>query len=130
MKRYVEETGSEAVRTLLDEGTPSTARFSEAEIASALARRCREGAFPPGERDRAITRLREDFRTLSLVETTAGVVAKAVSLLCRHPLRAADALQLAAGLELRQHLGLPVLFVAFDERLLAAARSEGFATAP
>ncbi len=130
MKRYVEEPGSEAIRVLLAEGSPSAARFSEAEIASALARRCREGAFPAAERDRAITRLREDFRTLSLVETTAGVVGKAVALLCRHALRAADALQLAACLELREHLGLPVRFVAYDQRLLAAARNEGLATAP
>jgi predicted nucleic acid-binding protein len=130
VKRYVEEPGSEAVRALLAEGPPSAARFSEVEISSALARRCREGAFPAAERDRAITQLREDFRSLSLVETTAGVVGKGVSLLCRHRLRAADALQLAACLELREHLGLPVRFVAYDERLLGAARSEGLATAP
>lgn len=130
MKRYVEEPGSEAVRTLLARETTATARFSEVEIASALARRCREGAFPAEERDRALTRLREDFRVLSLVETTAAVVRKAVSLLSRHPLRAADALQLAACLEFREHLSLPVRFVAFDERLLAAARNEGLATAP
>lgn len=130
MKRYVEEPGSETVRTLLAGASPSTARFSEVEIASALARRCREGAFAGAERDRALAQLREDFRTLFLVETTASVVAKAVSLLGRHPLRAADALQLAACLELRERLGLPVSFVAFDERLLASARSEGFATVP
>ena len=129
MKRYVEEPGSETVRALLAEATPTSARFSEVEIASALARRCREGAFPAAERDRAMTQLREDFRTLSLVETTGGVVGKAVSLLGRHPLRAADALQLASCLELRERLDLPVRFIAFDERLLAAARSEGLATA-
>ena len=130
MKRYVEEVGSESVRTLLAEATPVSTRFSEVEIASALARRCREGAFPLSERDRAITQVREDFRGVSLVETTPGVVGKAVSLLVRHSLRAADALQLASCLELQERLGLPVRFVAFDDRLIAAARTEGLTTAP
>ena len=129
MKRYVEEPGSEAVRTLIAEGTPVSARFSEVEIASALCRRCREGAFTTADRDRALAQVREDFRSLSVVETTAAVAEKAVSLLVRHPLRAADALQLASALELQERLGSPVRFVAFDDRMIAAALTEGLAAA-
>src|SRR5262249_21306657 len=99
VKRYVEEAGSDSVRSLVEAGLPSTSRFSEVEIVSALARRCREGAFPAEERDRAIAQVREDFRTLSLVELTTAVVARAGALLIRHPLRAADSLQLASCLE-------------------------------
>jgi predicted nucleic acid-binding protein len=47
----------------------------------------------------------------------------------RHPLRAADALQLASALFLRESAGQPVLFLCFDERLVAAAKEEGFAEA-
>jgi predicted nucleic acid-binding protein len=130
VKRYVEEAGSEPVQALLAEATAASARFSEVEIASALARRCREGAFPPDERDRALTQVREDFRGVTLVETTPAVVARAVALLVRHPLRAADALQLASCLELQEQLGLPVRFVAFDDRLSPAARSERLSTTP
>jgi predicted nucleic acid-binding protein len=128
VKRYVDEADSEPVRTLLAEATPVSARFSEVEIASALARRCREGAFPPAERDRAIAQLREDFRGLTLVETTPTVVTKAVALLVRRPLRALDALQLASCLELQERLASSVRFIAFDERLNAAARAEGLVT--
>jgi predicted nucleic acid-binding protein len=48
----------------------------------------------------------------------------------RQTLRAADALQLASCLELRERLDLPVVFVAWDKRLLDAARAEGLDTRP
>ncbi|MGH9488370.1 MAG: type II toxin-antitoxin system VapC family toxin [Terriglobales bacterium] len=41
----------------------------------------------------------------------------------RHPLRAPDALQLAACMALQQNQ--PVQFICSDQRLLAAARAEG-----
>jgi predicted nucleic acid-binding protein len=129
VKRYVEEAGSNSVRTLLVTGIPATARLSEVEVVSALARRCREGAFPAEERDRAIAQVREDFRTLSLVELTAAVVERARTLLVRRPLRTADAIQLGSCLELQERLGEPVSFAAFDERLIAAARAEGLSLA-
>jgi hypothetical protein len=47
------------------------------------------------------------------------------ALLLRHPLRASDAIQLASCLYLRRELNQPVPFVAFDQRLLEAARGEG-----
>lgn len=100
-------------------------RFSEIEVASAIERRCREGAFPPSERDRAIDVLRRDLRSLLIVELTAEVVSSAMGLMARHPLRAGDAIQLGSCLELRQRLKYPITFVAFDQRLLQAARSEG-----
>lgn len=130
VKRYLEEPGADAVRALLDDALLATARFSEPEVASALSRRCREGSFPRAERDRALEALRQDFGVLFLVETTAEVVERSRDLVVRHPLRAADSLQLAACLELRDRLALPVRFVACDERLLKAARDEGLETGP
>jgi predicted nucleic acid-binding protein len=58
------------------------------------------------------------------------VAARAVSLLTRHALRAADAIQLASCMDLRDRLQIPSLFVCHDDRLLAAARREGLATDP
>jgi hypothetical protein len=129
VKRYVEEAGSDSVRTLLAQGIPATARLSEVEVVSALARRCREGAFPAEERDRAIAQVREDFRMLSLVELTAAVIERARTLLVRRPLWAADAIRLGSCLELQERLGQPVSFAAFDDRLIAAARAEGLSLA-
>lgn len=98
-------------------------------MASALSRRCREGAFPPEERDRALAALHRDFAMLFVVELSPEVVVRAVALPSRLALRAPDGIQLASCLELRDRLGAPCLFVCGDERLLAAARHEGLATA-
>jgi predicted nucleic acid-binding protein len=126
----VSEPGSERIDSLLRDGIAAAARLSEVEVASALSRRCREGAFPPAERDRVLAALGRDFATLFLVELGPEVVTRAAALLTRHALRAADGIQLASCMELRDRLQTPCLFVCCDDRLLAAARWEGLATAP
>lgn len=130
MKRYIDEPGAGAVRALLDNDLLATSRFSEAEVASALSRRCREGCFPEDERDRALDALRSDFSYLFVVELTGEVVERSRSLLRVHSLRAADSMQLAASLELRERLRWPVRFISCDVRLLTAARREGLETGP
>lgn len=124
------EPGAQRVRGLLTGGIAATSRLSEVEVASALSRRCREGAFRPAERDRALAALHRDFATLFVVELGPEVVVRAVALLARLALRAADGIQLASCLELREQLGAPCLFVCGDARLIAAARQEGLATVP
>lgn len=61
-------------------------------------------------------------------EIAAGAAAKetAISLLRRHPLRAADALQLTAAMIAREQRGSPLEFVCADLDLVAAARKEAF----
>ncbi len=129
MKRYVREEDSSRVARWLAAGTAATARLSAVEVASALARRCREGAFPPAERDRALAALELDFAALHWVELSTPVVLEARALLVR-PLRAGDAIQLASALLLRRELGEPVTFAAYDDRLKAAAKAEGLVVVP
>ncbi|MEO1369817.1 MAG: type II toxin-antitoxin system VapC family toxin, partial [Acidobacteriota bacterium] len=74
VKRYVDEPGSEAVRTRLREELPAAARLTEVEVASAIERRCREGSVAPADRDRAVSALRRDVRSFLMVELTASVV--------------------------------------------------------
>jgi predicted nucleic acid-binding protein len=124
-KRYVQETGSASVRRQLKAGRIATSRLSVIEIASALARRAREGAVTTAERDRAVRRLNADLAAYILVELTAELSADAQALLLRHPLRSGDAVQLASCLYLQRETGQGVLFAAFDERLNKAARAEG-----
>lgn len=68
--------------------------------------------------------MKEDERAFRVVELTSEVVAEALELLRRHPLRAADALQLASVLVVGRALGETVPLLAFDEALLIAARAE------
>jgi predicted nucleic acid-binding protein len=121
-KRYVREKGSLKVRRLLASDVPATSRYSAVEIASALARRVREGAIADEDCERALTALRDDLTAMLVVELTAEVVTRAQALLQRHPLRAGDAVQLASCLELRHEMEEPIALVAFDARLVAAAR--------
>ena len=130
MKRYVREEDSSRVARWLAAGTAATARLSAVEVASALARRCREGAFPPAERDRALAALELDLNALRTVELSTPVVLEARALLVRHPLRTGDAIQLASALLLRRELGEPVTFAAYDDRLKAAAKAEGLVVVP
>ena len=125
VKRYVREQGGVKVGRLLLSDVPATSRLSEVEVASALGRRAREGAFSVAERDRALAALETDFAAILVVELTAELTARARNLLQRHPLRAGDAIQLASGLYLKEQLGEEVAFVAFDGRLTEAARREG-----
>ena len=124
VKRYVREPGSVRVRRLLSSDLSATSRLSAVEVASALMRRSREGAFADAERDRAFATLTADMAALLVVELTPEIVTRAHTLLQRHTLRAGDAIQLASCLFLRDQLGEPTVFVAFDERLSAAARRE------
>lgn len=111
-------------------GPAATARLSAVEVASALARRCREGGFSEAERDRALAALEADFSALHAVELSAPVVLEARGLVTRHPLRAGDAIQLSSALLLRRELSEPITFVAYDDRLKAVAKAEGLAVAP
>jgi len=104
--------------------------MTEIEVASALCRRCREGSFSEAERDRALVALRRDLRSFFLVEVTPAVSRKSLTLLKRHPLRAADTLHLASCLELSEQLAMDVRFVVFDARLHAAAQGESLAVLP
>jgi predicted nucleic acid-binding protein len=125
VKRYVEEPGSVTVRAVLESQAIATSRLSEVEIASALARRSREGGFSSSDLGRALSSLREDIRSIALIELDEEVTKEAVSLLTRHRLRASDSVQLASCLYLHRQVSENVRLLAYDQRLNDAARAEG-----
>jgi predicted nucleic acid-binding protein len=118
------------VARLLATGQAATSRLSEVEIVSALARRAREGHIAPADGQRAIAALLADLASLHIVELLPEVTTQARALVQRHPLRTADAIQLASCLYLVEQLGESVPFVAFDARLRAAARAEHLRVLP
>ena len=101
--------------------------FSRVEICSALARRRR--AEPNAARKLATAR--RDVLTAwdQWTEVTAVDVVRrhAERLVETHPLRAADALQLAAALVAAEGLPETLTFVTFDRHQAEAAEREGFA---
>jgi predicted nucleic acid-binding protein len=96
------------------------------ECVSALARREREGALANADATRAIDRLRRIAAGWQEVLPYDGVRSAAQRLLRVHPLRAADALQLAAAILASEHEPESLEFVCLDERLNDAAGREGF----
>jgi predicted nucleic acid-binding protein len=130
VKRYVAEGGSGSVARLLATEDAATSRLSEVEVVSALTRRAREGDIASVDADRAIAALVDDLSALLIVELLPEVTAVARSLLRRHTLRAADAIQLGSCLYLTEQLEERIPFVAFDTRLRAAARAERLQVLP
>lgn len=126
-KRYVHEPETAAVRRLLARGVPATSRLSEIEVASAVARRSREGRLSAANRDRVLAQLREDVATMYVVELSREVADIACSLLRRHPLRGADAIQLASCVHLAGQMEASPEIVVYDVELARAARAEGVA---
>jgi len=99
------------------------------ECASALARLAREGPRTRGE----VVQARRVLATLaaSWTEVLASETVRdhARRLLLRHPLRAADALQLGAALTWAGGAPKGHAVATFDARLAEAAYKEGFAPA-
>jgi len=133
VKLYVAETGSAWLQSLIIPEAGHlllTSRITLIEVASAIARRRREGYLPPPDYADALQALRYDALTrYSLIEVSTEVSNLAMDLVDRHPLRAYDALQLASALLANQALCLtalsPLTFLSSDNRLVSAARAEG-----
>ncbi len=127
VKLYVEEPGSEQMRSLTAQGEPMAASYlAFAEMHATLARRQREGLLHPDEFEELSLRWAEDWQGLTQVPIGVEVLALVPGLCEIHPLRGADALHLASALLLQEN-GLDVTFACSDRLLLAAATSEGLA---
>jgi predicted nucleic acid-binding protein len=100
--------------------------FAATEVVSALARKRREGALKPAVFAPAKQRLLKLEHAWSEVVQYDAVRARARRLLETHPLRAADALHLAAALVAFEERSAGIEFVTFDGRLAEAAEREGF----
>jgi predicted nucleic acid-binding protein len=100
------------------------------ECVSALERRRREGRLRPQACLEARRRLREVTEQTSTVQPHPLVRSRAERLLASHPLRAADALHLAAALVASDEQPVGEGFVTFDPRLREAAEKEGFRALP
>jgi uncharacterized protein len=100
------------------------------ECASALSRRRREGLLATAAERQARTVLGALGDSWSEVLPTEGVRQRAERLLRVHPLRAADALQLAAALVWAEDSPRDRELVCLDANLAEAAHKEGFLVLP
>jgi predicted nucleic acid-binding protein len=96
------------------------------ECASAIARLERDGAAEEAAAAESFVRLNRLARVWHEVDPSDGVREAAIRLLRVHPLRSADALQLAAAFVAAERRPPSIEVVTLDDRLAAAARKEGF----
>ena len=126
----VRETPTDRLRELARETGPFVVWWATpVECASGLARRVRDNTIPDRARETALDMLGEIMAAAVVIAPTAELRNRAKRLVRIHPLRAADALQLAAALVWAEDRPRHRDLVTLDARLAEAARQEGFAVA-
>lgn len=130
VKLYVSEPGTDRMLRLArtwGRRKAAVLALSRVEFRAAIRRRERSGDIG-GDSGQVLRRRfdnhwQEQFLIQPVTET---VLADAVLLIDKHPLRAYDAMQLAGCMVCRGQTGTdPVVFVSADRDLLAAAENEG-----
>lgn len=126
-----EESTTPAVEAVLDED-PEIALWwgSAVECTSAFARSARLGQCPPEVMRKSLGLLLAVRGSALEIEPSNEIRTRAMRLLTVHPLRAGDALQLAAALIWCREKPAGAGFVCFDQRLREAAQREGFEVLP
>lgn len=119
VKRYLRERGSEDVNNLFLGGQRLfTSVFSYAEILAAFGRKYHAREIDKTTFEQARERFLQDFvLVLHILEMDTGTLAAVRSLVEQHPIRAGDAVQLAAALWLRDMLRLSPSFAAGEQKL-------------
>jgi uncharacterized protein len=132
-KRYISEIGSSWIHEITDPTRQNDlfiARITWVEVLSALARRQREGFLTTTDVNQAITIFTTHVdRQYGFLETDRSLIQAAGALVTQYPLRAYDAMQLAAALSLKTTLNqsqLPApIFLTADKKLLTIAQQAG-----
>ena len=120
-KRYVQEPGSDRLEEILFSASSlGISVICLPEVVSALCRIRRERKLSQPQYLKAKQALFEDIDDTSVVNVTDQVVARAIELLERWPLRSSDSLHVASAAEWAADL-----FVSADARQCAAARAYG-----
>ena len=122
----IAEHSSDQARDWLDQDPVLvTWAWTRVEIASAIERRARQGQISRAERRACLDRIAELAQAWDEVVDLQSVRSRALALLARHPLRAADAAQLGAALLVAEDDPSSLTFVCLDEQLALAADREG-----
>ncbi len=127
VKLYVDEPGTADTRRLVMRAAHvATSRVSYVEARAAFARRYRERALSKPHYMEMVRLLDHEWETYVRLEVAEPLIKLAGELTERRALRAYDAIHLASALTIRKNA--QVEFIAADERLLAAASTEGLLT--
>ena len=121
------DTHGDAVRRILEaDGSVALWWGAHVEYAAAVSRRERERKLTAQQAATLLRRFNTLAQSCHEVQPAHRIRLLAQRLLRVHPLKAADALQLAAALTVAEDDSASIGFVCFDTRLNRAAAREGF----
>ena len=124
---FMEEAGTALVRSwLAEDGSMAVWALTRLEVVSAIERRARDCHLNASQRVWALDTCEKLLKTAHELSDVLAARSRALPLLGRYALRAADAAQLGAALLLAESDVSSLPFVALDRRLAEAARREGF----
>lgn len=132
VKRYAQETGTAWAQMIAARNYVFLARITQVEVIAAIERRKRTGTLAASDAAAAIANFRAHLATeYAMVDISKPLLNQAADLTEIHGLRAYDAVQLAAALQVeteRLALNMPrLILVSADLALNAAAAAEGLA---
>ena len=111
VKGYVVESGTAWMRRSMRRNPPTliyVARITAVEVASAVARRRESRTLAAARASSILRRFRQHLAgRYTVIEITPGLFDESMRLANRHALRAYDAVQLAASLEIDRKEGMP-----------------------
>ena len=124
---FAAETRTRAVQSLYTRDSEAVVWWGTlVECASAIARLERDGALSASDAAESFSRLDTLAPSWMQIDPSDEIRESARRFLRVHPLRAADALQLAAALAAAERRPSTLAFVTVDDRLREAAGKEGF----
>lgn len=137
IKRYLPETGSQWIRNRLTVDTAAFSQLAIGEVASALARRTREGVLTSEQREQVFTAFLNNLDSYTVMPVTEELILEACGLLLSIPgpltLRASDALHIASALAAFERARRERIetgrFITADTGLAAAAEWAGLPVA-
>ncbi|OGQ86646.1 MAG: hypothetical protein A2289_25760 [Deltaproteobacteria bacterium RIFOXYA12_FULL_58_15] len=123
----VKQAGSDLVRDWITEDPRVvTWALSSVELCGAIERLCRTGLLDAGQRHELLRRVKRMASDWGEIIEFQAVRRRAIQLLARHSLRAADSLQLGAAWAASEGQPDTLDFVCLDRNLSDAAEREGF----
>ena len=131
VKRYVRESGSEEVSTLIERAEIiGSSLLTQVEMASALSKAVRMKWVDADPAERAWRDFLTHWQSVARLSMTPVVAQRASRLAWEHGMRGYDAAHLAAALLWQESLESPVTLATFDRELWLAAQKEGMSVWP
>ena len=125
VKKYVQESGSDAVVDLLQSAVmPVTSKLAYPEILSGLGRKKREKEIGEKEYKSALSDFESDWTAFLIIEYQDELLAIIRLLASKHQLKGADLVHLASVLWLQKSVREEVALIASDVQLLKSSRLE------